>query len=148
MTFTDPRVTAHVKAMSDALIKVRPLGGSELFTAIRLDGAAEIFLADAAFCGAEIDRMHRELHDLRIENALQQRELTARRAHMNAARVADRSCLYAIDDTWYLIPLSKRPDMEALDGQFELGIHPVTIPEWATPIRDPHAVTFIDPKEL
>lgn len=65
--FTDPRVTAHAKAMSDALIKVRPLGGSELFTRIRLDGDDEVFLADAEVCGAEIDRMHRELIEAKAE---------------------------------------------------------------------------------
>lgn len=55
----DP-VEVHARAMSDALLKVRPLGGSELFTRI-----GDEYFADAAFCGAEIDRLRTELHNER-----------------------------------------------------------------------------------
>jgi hypothetical protein len=52
----------HARRMSDALIKVRPLGGSELFCRVGDD-----FYADPQFCGAEIDRLRKELHEAKAE---------------------------------------------------------------------------------
>jgi hypothetical protein len=56
---TIERQLAFMKDLSDALIKVRPLGGSELFVE-RFDR----YFADPKFCSDEIDRLHREKHEL------------------------------------------------------------------------------------
>lgn len=55
------RLREHAKRMSDALIKVRPLGGSELFVRI-----GDEYFADPDFCGREIERLKSDLHDARI----------------------------------------------------------------------------------
>jgi hypothetical protein len=52
----------HAKAMSDALIKVRPLGGSELFVKV-----GDAFYADPKFCGDCIEKLRSDLHNARIE---------------------------------------------------------------------------------
>ena len=47
----------HARAMSKALLKVRPLGGSEMFSKV-----GEEYLADPVKCGEMIDQMRDELH--------------------------------------------------------------------------------------
>jgi hypothetical protein len=54
------KLRAHAKAMSDALLKVRPLGGSELFVRV-----GETFYADPKFCGDAIEKMQTDLHEAR-----------------------------------------------------------------------------------
>lgn len=49
---------AFAKELSDALIKVRPLGGSELF--VQRNGK---FYADPAYCGAAIQELHTAHHE-------------------------------------------------------------------------------------
>jgi hypothetical protein len=48
-----------IKELSDALLKVRPLGGSELF--VRRWGR---FYADPAYCGRQIEDLHSRLHEM------------------------------------------------------------------------------------
>jgi len=55
------RLRLHAKKMSDALLKVRPLGGSELFMKV-----GEEFYADPDYCGAAIDKLRSDLHNARI----------------------------------------------------------------------------------
>lgn len=62
----------HARKMSDALLKVRPLGGSEMFT--RVGGE---FYADADFCGAEIDRLRSDLHEARKTAAMDRKKYAA-----------------------------------------------------------------------
>lgn len=57
-------IEKHARAMSDALLKIRPLGGSELF--VRVGGE---FYADAEFCGRLIDELRSEIHEARLEAA-------------------------------------------------------------------------------
>lgn len=52
------------KRATEALVKVRPLGGSELF--MRFDD--DTTLADPEWCGAAIEQMREALHKERIEN--------------------------------------------------------------------------------
>jgi hypothetical protein len=52
------RHLAFMKELSDALLKVRPLGGSELF--VKRFGN---YFADPAYCGAAIEDLHRRLHE-------------------------------------------------------------------------------------
>lgn len=60
---TDTRCTADndgwafAKQLSDALLKVRPLGGSELF--VKRNGQ---YYADPDYCGGFIERSHAEFH--------------------------------------------------------------------------------------
>lgn len=54
---------ALARRLSEALIKVRPLGGSELFTRV-----GEEFYADPTYCGGEIDKLRSELHSAKTEN--------------------------------------------------------------------------------
>lgn len=54
------RVRGVARRLSDALLKVRPLGGSELFMRV-----GEEYYADPTFCGAEIDRLRAENVELR-----------------------------------------------------------------------------------
>lgn len=54
----------HARAMSKALLKVRPLGGSELFRKI-----GDEYFADADYCGAAIDELRSDLHKARLEIA-------------------------------------------------------------------------------
>lgn len=63
------RWRAWGKRATDALIKVRPLGGSELF--MRFDDSTN--LADPEWCGRAIDEMRDSLHKQRIENVKLQR---------------------------------------------------------------------------
>lgn len=52
-----------VKRLSDALLKVRPPGGSELFIRYGDD-----YVADPDFCGSEIERIRQENIELKLEN--------------------------------------------------------------------------------
>jgi hypothetical protein len=63
------KLKEHAKRMSDALISVRPLGGSELF--VQVDGE---FYADPDWCGAAIKKLRDDLHEARIEIARLRRE--------------------------------------------------------------------------
>lgn len=51
------------RELSEALIKVRPLGGSELF--IQRDGQ---YYADPIYCGAAIESSNRSRHEAMVEN--------------------------------------------------------------------------------
>lgn len=53
---------AFAKELSDALLKVRPLGGSELF--VKRNGK---HYADPAYCGAAIEEMHKRHHETMCE---------------------------------------------------------------------------------
>ena len=67
------RMESFMKELSDALIKVRPLGGSELF--VQRFGR---YYADPKFCGGEIERLNRETHELRCELIKERRKHEAR----------------------------------------------------------------------
>jgi hypothetical protein len=56
------KIKAHLVKCSNALLKVRPLGGSELF--IRVD---EEFYADPDYCGRCIDTLRADLDMARRE---------------------------------------------------------------------------------
>lgn len=58
------KIADHARAMSNALLKIRPLGGSEMF--VRVDSE---FYADAVFCGQLIEQLRRDLHEARVEIA-------------------------------------------------------------------------------
>lgn len=55
----------YAQAASEALLKVRPLGGSELFTRV-----GEQYLADPAYCGNEITSIRERLHSAKLAAAL------------------------------------------------------------------------------
>lgn len=55
----------HARAMSEALLKVRPLGGSEMFSKV-----GEEYFADPVKCGEEIDRLRADLHEARKAEVL------------------------------------------------------------------------------
>jgi hypothetical protein len=55
------RLRKHAKLMSDALLELRPLGGSEMFTRV-----GEEFYADPDYCTRLIREMRQELHELRV----------------------------------------------------------------------------------
>lgn len=57
------RLWAWARRATDALTKVRPLGGSELF--MRL---GEQCVADPEWCGAAIEDLRESLHKARMEN--------------------------------------------------------------------------------
>lgn len=84
---------AHLKKCSDALLKVRPLGGSELFVRV-----GEENYADPEYCGAAIERMHADLHEAKIATVMARREIAAARlqgileGREEAAKVADHEC--------------------------------------------------------
>lgn len=77
-------VAAYAKRASEALQKVRPLGGSEMFVQIG-DG----YLADPQFCGDEIDRLHATVHDLK-------RDLVAAKRSSQALVEALEKCQRAL----------------------------------------------------
>lgn len=54
---------AFAKQLSDALLKVRPLGGSELF--VKRNGQ---YYADPDYCGAAIEDAHKSRHKVMKEN--------------------------------------------------------------------------------
>lgn len=68
-------VSKHARAMSDALLKVRPLGGSELFSRV-----GEEFYADPKFCGDEIEKLRTERSEAVKESVRSKRALTAAEA--------------------------------------------------------------------
>lgn len=68
----EPDYKALAKRLSNALLKVRPLGGSELF--IRF--GEEEFYADPDYCGKAIDKLREDLHNERIECGRLRRLLT------------------------------------------------------------------------
>jgi hypothetical protein len=55
------RLRKHAKRMSDALLELRPLGGSEMFSRV-----GEEFYADPDYCARLIREMRDELHKLRV----------------------------------------------------------------------------------
>jgi len=55
---------ALCKRLSDALLKVRPLGGSELFTKIG-EGDDQEYYADPDYCGKAIEKLRQDLHEAR-----------------------------------------------------------------------------------
>lgn len=62
----EPDYKALCKRLSDALIKVRPLGGSELFIRVGSD-EHETFIADPDYCGAAIEKLRSDLHQARSD---------------------------------------------------------------------------------
>lgn len=77
------RLHAHALKMSDALLQVRPVGGSELL--IRIDGK---YWADAEKCGAEITAQRKQLHKALVENVRMKREIAELEAENAKLRVA------------------------------------------------------------
>jgi hypothetical protein len=69
---TDYRALA--RKLSDALVKVRPLGGSELFIRV-----GEEFFADPDYCGREIEKLRRDNHELKMRLYSNAQGLTPRR---------------------------------------------------------------------
>ncbi|MES2030894.1 MAG: hypothetical protein V4477_17065 [Pseudomonadota bacterium] len=63
---------AFMKELSDALISVRPLGGSELF--VKRFGE---YFADPAYCKAVIQVNHERYHEAMKQNIRLQREISA-----------------------------------------------------------------------
>lgn len=63
------KLKAHARKMSDALISVRPLGGSELF--VQVDGE---FYADPVFCAAAIKSLREDLLEAKMEIVRLRRE--------------------------------------------------------------------------
>jgi hypothetical protein len=61
-----------MRELSDALIKIRPLGGSELFT--KRFGK---FFADPKYCGAAIEQAHKDRHEAMSENIRLRRRVAA-----------------------------------------------------------------------
>lgn len=52
---------ALAKRLSTALLKVRPLGGSELFIKV-----GDEYYADPDYCGAMIDKLKSDLHEINM----------------------------------------------------------------------------------
>jgi len=67
------RLKAWMKRATAALIKVRPLGGSELFMRV-----GEENYADPEWCGRAIEEMRDRLHKERVENIRLQRQVEGR----------------------------------------------------------------------
>lgn len=63
---------ALAKKLSDALVTVRPLGGSELFMRV-----GEEFFADPIVCTAEIERLRADLHETKTALFKERRARTA-----------------------------------------------------------------------
>lgn len=59
-----------------------------------------------------------------------------------------RHCLYALDGDVYLLPLSDRAAMVALDFALENGGEMGVLPDGAVLVEDLHDLTFIDPQEF
>jgi hypothetical protein len=57
------------RRLSDALLKVRPLGGSELFIKV-----GDKYYADPDFCGSEIDRLRKENYELKVQLAMKNKK--------------------------------------------------------------------------
>lgn len=55
----------YARDASEALLKTRPLGGSELFKRLSEDE----YLADPAYCGGLIDQLRSDLHEARARTA-------------------------------------------------------------------------------
>lgn len=64
------KLQAHARAMSEALLKVRPLGGSEMFSKV-----GEEYLADPVKCGDLIDQLRHDLHEERSRRIRAERDL-------------------------------------------------------------------------
>ena len=81
------RLRAHAKKLSDALLKVRPLGGSELFVRV-----GEDFYADPEFCGNAIVSLLSDRH-----------EALKAQAHLRASEKALLEALgsFANPSNWY-----------------------------------------------
>lgn len=77
------RVAAHARAMSDALLKVRPLGGSELF--VMIDGVA---YADPKFCGDAIEELASSRHRALCDRSQISKDLSASQAQCERLRAA------------------------------------------------------------
>lgn len=60
-----PDYKTLARNLSNALLRVRPLGGSELFMRV-----GDEYFADPAVCGLEIEELRRKLHNARAEIAL------------------------------------------------------------------------------
>jgi hypothetical protein len=60
----EPDYKALAKRLSTALLKVRPLGGSELFIKV-----GDEYFADPEYCGDAIERMKADLHELNCDLA-------------------------------------------------------------------------------
>lgn len=68
----DDKLRKHMRAMSDALISVRPLGGSELFVKV-----GDEFYADPVFCAAAIKELRDKLHDANVALAIERKRVAA-----------------------------------------------------------------------
>lgn len=63
-----PEVRNFIKELSDALLKVRPLGGSEMF--VHRFGN---YYADPNYCGAMIENLTKRLHESRMSEVRTER---------------------------------------------------------------------------
>jgi hypothetical protein len=70
---------AFAKELSDALLKVRPLGGSELF--VKRNGQ---YFADPKYCGAAIEDSHKSRHEVMSENVRLLRRVRALEDQLSA----------------------------------------------------------------
>lgn len=66
-----------LRKMSDALLEVRPLGGSEMFKRF-----GEGFYADPAICTSEIRRLRSELHEAKASLVKERRARTLGGSHV------------------------------------------------------------------
>lgn len=69
------------KRLSDALLKIRPLGGSELF--VKRNGQ---YYADPDYCGAAIEEAHNSRHETMKENIRLMRRVRALEEELAAQR--------------------------------------------------------------
>ena len=87
------RLEKHAREMSDALIRVRPLGGSELFVRI-----GDEFYADPKYCGEAITQTKAELHEARKTTAIAERRAEAAEAENERLRKALGEIVEFCDD--------------------------------------------------
>lgn len=75
---------AFAKQLSDALLRVRPLGGSELF--VKRNGQ---YYADPAYCGAAIEESHQSRHETMKDNVRLMRRVRELEAQVSAMTSQD-----------------------------------------------------------
>lgn len=113
------------KSLSDALLTVRPLGGSELFAKV-----GDTFYADPKYCAAVIEESHKSLHEARCAKIRAERERDTLRAdkaqlleiaaqELRTLRADLAAALAMVEDAGSLLDEARsnhvagsRPDME------------------------------------